>query len=136
MNTKSLMKYIASQLPNKGTTLNWIIRGEAGTDEIDENKNLIAVVHCTKQEEIIFRNFTYKLDCALTGQILLNALTQEQIDTEVAGIYDTIADFVMSLKYTDCDGAIVMEGKCGNVETATEELYYVFSIPFTLFAQF
>ena len=80
MNAKILMKYIAAQLPTQGTSLNWIIRGEAGTDEIDENKNLIAVVHTIKQEEIIYRNFTFKMDCSLTGQILLNALTPEEID--------------------------------------------------------
>lgn len=136
MNTKSLMKYIASQLPNNGTALNWIIRGEAGTDEIDENKNLIAIVHCGKQEEIVYRNFTYKLECALTGQILLNTLTQEEMDNEVSALFDTIADYVMSLKYTDCGGVVVMEGRCGNVETTTDELYYVFSVPFTLYAQF
>ena len=136
MNAKVLMKYIAAQLPTQGTSLNWIIRGEAGTDEIDESKNLIAVVHTIKQEEIIYRNFTFKMDCALTGQILLNALTPEEIDNEVSQLFNSVANYVKGLKYTDCDGIIVMEGTCGNVETTTDELYYTFAIPFTLFAQF
>ena len=136
MNTKSLMKYVAGQLPNQGIEMQWDIRGEIGTEEVDENKTLIAAVHCANQTEIVYRNFTYKLDCALTGQVLLNALTPEAIEQEVEAIWDSLATYIKSLRYTDCDGAIVMEGTCGALMVETDNLYYTFTIPFTLFVQF
>lgn len=130
------MKYIAEQIPNQGINMRWDIRGEIGTEEIDENKTLIAVCHCANQTEIIYGNFTYKLDCALTGQILINAMEQSDIDNEVEALSDALATYIKSLKYADCDGAIVMEGTCGALTTETDNLYFTFIIPFTLFAQF
>lgn len=67
MNAKTLMKFIAAQLPAQGISLNWIIRGEADSDAVDENKNMLAVTHCINQEEIVYGNFTYKLQCTLMG---------------------------------------------------------------------
>lgn len=136
MNAKILMKYIAAQLPTQGVSLNWIIRGEADSESVDENKNMIAVTHCINQEEIVYGNFSYKLQCALTGQILLNALTPEEVNDEVSTLFNALATYIKSLRYTDCDGAIVMDATCGMLSTETDELYYSFSIPFTLFAQF
>lgn len=136
MTVKKLMEYIASQLPQHGSEMNWIIRGEVGTEEVDENKNLIAVTNCIAQSEIIFANFTYKLDCQLVGQILLNALTGEQLDNEVSALYEALSNYVKSLHYTDCNGPIVLQGVCNNIETSTDELYYNFTVPFTLYVQF
>lgn len=136
MNTKTLMKYIAEKLPNQGINMQWTIRGEVGSDEIDENKNLIAVCHCANQTEIIYGNFTYKLDCALTGQILINALTDEAMNEEVEALWDSLCTYIKSLRYADCDGVIVMEGTCGALNVEADELYHTFNIPFTLFAQF
>lgn len=136
MNTKTLMKYIAGQLPQQGINMQWTIRGEIGSDEIDENKNLLAVCHCGNQTEIIYGNFTYKLDCSLTGQILINALTEEAMNEEVEALWDALCTYIKSLRYADCDGVIVMEGTCGALNVEADELYHTFNIPFTLFAQF
>lgn len=136
MTTKSLMKYVASQLPKQGISLNWDIRGEIGNENVDENKTLIAVCHCANQSEIIYNNFTFKLDCALTGQILLNALTTDKIEEEVNALYDAIATYTKNLKYTDCNGPVVMQGTCGALSVDVDSLYYTFSVPFTLYTQF
>ena len=136
MNTKSLMKWVAEQLPTQGINMQWDIRGEIGTEEVDENKTLIAVCHCIGQNELIHGNFTYRLNCALTGQILLNALTQEDIDNEVNALFQSMAVFVKGLKYTEADSAVIMQGTCGNVETETDNLYFSFAVPFTLYTQF
>lgn len=136
MTTKTLMKLIADLLPNQGETLNWVIRGEIGDDDIDENKNMIAVVHCASQEEIIYNNFTFKLSCALTGQVLLNALTPEQIHDETTALYKALVSLIGSLKYTELGDSTVLEGTVGVLETDTNELYWNFSVPFTLYVQF
>lgn len=136
MNTNTLMSHIANQLPKQGLSMQWDIRGEIGSGEIDENKTLVAVCHVANQAEIVFGNFTYKLDCHLTGQILLNALEKEAIAAEADSLYDSLANYIKSLNYTDCDGAIVMEGTCGALMVETDNLYYTFTIPFTLFVQF
>lgn len=136
MNTKSLMKYIAQQLPAQGINLSWDIRGEIGNEEIDENKTLIAVCHCLGSNEIVYRNFTYNMNCQLTGQILLNCLSGDKISEEVDALYNALANYIKSLHYTDCDGAIILEGTCGALNVETDNLYYVFSIPFTLYTQF
>lgn len=136
MTTKSLMKYIAGQLPSQGVEMQWDIRGEIGDQEVDENKTLIAVCHCANQSEIVYNNFTFRLDCALTGQILLNALSEEEIETEVNALYDSLALYIKSLKYTNCEGPIVMQGTTGALSVDKDSLYYIFTIPFTLFTQF
>ena len=130
------MSHIANQLPTQGISMQWDIRGEIGTDEVDENKTLVAVCHVANQTEIIYGNFTYKLDCHLTGQILLNALEQEAISAETDALYNSLANYIKSLKYTDCDGAIIMDATCGALMVETDNLYYNLSIPFTLYVQF
>lgn len=136
MNIKNLLKYIISQLPTEGINLNWIIRAEVDTDEIDENQNLIALMQCVNQSELIYDNGTYKLDCNLTGQILIGALTTEEIDAELHAVYQSLFDYIKLLNYSNCDGAIVMDATIRNLELGVDNLYYTFTIPFTLYVQF
>lgn len=130
------MGYIAKQLPTQGVNMQWDIRGEIGSGEIDENKTLVAVCHCANQSEIIYGNFTYKMECYLTGQILLNALDKDALNNEVEALYDALATYIKSINYSDCDGAIVMDATCGALTVETNDIYYNFTIPFILFAQF
>lgn len=135
MNIKILTKYIANQLQSQVDNF-WILRGEITNEEIDENKNGIAVVHVDKQEEIVYRNYTYRLEGALTGQIMLNAMTVAEIDQKVENITHALITYIKSLKYTEVESCVLIEGKAGNVATDTDEIYFTFSIPFTVFAQF
>lgn len=136
MNIKNLLKHIISQLPTKGVNLNWIIRAEVDSDEIDENQNLIALMQCENQSELIYDNGTYKLDCNLTGQVLISALSTQEIDAELHAIYQSLFNYLKSLNYSDCDGAIVMDATIRNLDLGVDNLYYTFIIPFTLYAQF
>jgi hypothetical protein len=135
MNIKILTKHIAQELQSQVDNF-WILRGEVTNEEIDENKNGIAVIHVNKQEEIVYHNHTYRLEGALTGQILLNSLTPDEIDQKVENITNALIIYIKALKYTEIDNCVLLEGISGNVATETDEIYFTFSIPFTVYAQF
>lgn len=135
-NSKSLMNYIASQLPTQGVQMQWDIRGEVSNQEVVEDNTLIAVCHCDTQREMIYGNFTQELTCNLTGQVMLNALSINDLDTEVQSLFDSLAKLVKSFRYTEANGPLILDGICSNVTTEIDNLYYTFNIEFTLHVQF
>lgn len=135
-NTKSLMQYIASQLPTQGVIMQWDIRGDVSNQDIVPDNTLIAVCHCDKQSEIIYGNYTQELTCTLTGQVMINALSISDIDTEVQALFDALSTLLKSYRYTEANGPLILDGVCSNVDTTIDNLYYVFAIDFTLHVQF
>lgn len=114
----------------------WCIRGEIPNEEIDENKNLIAVLHLTAQDEVIPRNKTLRLSCSLTGQVLVGEYTVEAIKREIELLELHFNEYLLDAHFKEVEDAILIEANANGVETSTENLYLNFSIPCEIVAQF
>ena len=133
-----LLNELAKSIPyNPSSELEWIIRGELSSDEIDTDKSLIAVVHLIGQNEVVQGNYTFSLDIALSGQVVIGTATITDIKREVEKLYNTVAEWLREYKYTEVLDTVVIEGKMsGNLESGTEGLYYTFTIPINLIVQY
>lgn len=133
-----LLNALAAQIPyDPSASLAWIIRGELGSDEIETDKSLIAVLHLIGQNEVVQGNFTLALDCALSGQIIIGTATISEIKKEVEKLYNSVALWLKEFRYTEVLESVVIEGKpSGNLESGVDGLYYTFTIPFTLIVQY
>ena len=136
-NTESL-NALAQQIPyDPSASLEWIIRGELVSDEVEHDKSLIAVLHTTAQSEVVEGNMTLRLDCSLTGQAIIGTAPLSALRLEVERLYNTVATWLRDFRYTEVLEAVVIEGKPnGNLETGVDGLYFTFSIPLTLIVQF
>lgn len=133
-----LLNALAEQIPyDPSASLGWIIRGELGSDEIETDKSLIAVLHLIGQNEVVQGNFTLALDCALSGQVIIGTATISEIKKEVEKLYNSVALWLNEFRYTEVLDSVVIEGKpSGNLESGVDGLYYTFTIPFTLIVQY
>lgn len=133
-----LLNALAAQIPyDPSASLAWIIRGELGSDEIETDKSLIAVLHLIGQNEVVQGNFTLALDCALSGQVIIGTATISEIKREVEKLYNSVALWLKEFRYTEVLESVVIEGKpSGNLESGVDGLYYTFTIPFTLIVQY
>lgn len=133
-----LLNALAAQIPyDPSASLAWIIRGELGSDEIETDKSLIAVLHLIGQNEVVQGNFTLALDCALSGQVIIGTATISEIKKEVEKLYNSVALWLKEFRYTEVLESVVIEGKpSGNLESGVDGLYYTFTIPFTLIVQY
>lgn len=133
-----LLNELAKSIPyNPSSELEWIIRGELSSDEIDTDKSLIAVLHLIGQNEVVQGNYTFSLDIALSGQVVIGTATITDIKREVEKLYNTVAEWLREYKYTEVLDTVVIEGKMsGNLESGTEGLYYTFTIPINLIVQY
>lgn len=133
-----LLNALAAQIPyDPSASLAWIIRGELGSDEIETDKSLIAVLHLIGQNEVVQGNFTLALDCALSGQVIIGTATISEIKKEVEKLYNSVALWLKEFRYTEVLDSVVIEGKpSGNLESGVDGLYYTFTIPFTLIVQY
>lgn len=133
-----LLNALAAQIPyDPSASLAWIIRGELGSDEIETDKSLIAVLHLIGQNEVVQGNFTLALDCALSGQVIIGTATISEIKKEVEKLYNSVALWLKEFRYTEVLESVVIEGKpSGNLESGVDGLYYTFTIPFSLIVQY
>lgn len=133
-----LLNTLAAQIPyDPSASLAWIIRGELGSDEVETDKSLIAVLHLIGQNEVVQGNFTLALDCALSGQVIIGTATISEIKKEVEKLYNSVALWLKEFRYTEVLEGVVIEGKpSGNLESGVDGLYYTFTIPFTLIVQY
>lgn len=133
-----LLNELAGQIVQDTTaSLQWIIRGELATDEAETDKSLIAVMHTVSQDEVVAGNMTMRLQCALTGQAAIGTASINTLRADVEKLYNTVLVWLTTFKYTEVLDTVVIEGlPSGNIETATEGLYYTFTIPFQLVVQF
>ena len=139
MTTNSeLLNRLAEHIPyNPSASLEWIIRGELGSDEVETDKSLIAVLHLISQNEVVQGNFTMQMDLALSGQALIGTASISELRKEVEKLYNSVAVWLREFRYTEVLEAVVIEGKHnGNLESGTDGLYFTFTIPFTLIVQF
>lgn len=133
-----LFQELARMIPyNPASKLEWVIRGDVSSDEVENDKSLIAVMHLLSQYEVVKGNFTMQLDCALSGQVIIGTATTSEIKKEVEVLFYSVMAWLKELHYTPVLDAIVIEGKHnGNLETGIEGLYYTFTIPFRLIVQY
>ncbi len=118
------------------STFHWDIRGEIPNEEIDENKNLIAILHLKTQDEIIPNNKTMRIFADLSGQILIREYSNETIKKEVAQIEEYIQGFISSLYFYEVQDALILEANSSMIETATDEIYLTFNLPLEFVIQF
>ena len=136
---RSFLKKIAFELSEQqpiDSNRDWDFRAEVPTDEIDENKTLIAVLHLTSQNEVVKFNHTLALDCSLTGQILIGEMTQAEVMDEVQEIWVAVQEYLLDVSMMPVEDAILLQATTGGVETGVDGYYINFSIPITFYAQF
>lgn len=133
-----LLNELAKSIPyNPSSELEWIIRGELSSDEIDTDKSLIAVLHLIGQNEVVQGNYTFSLDIALSGQVVIGTASITDIKREVEKLYNTVAEWLKNYKYTEVLDSVVIDGNIsGNLESGAEGLYYTFTIPIDLIVQY
>lgn len=133
-----LLNALAASIPyNPSAALQWIIRGELATDEVETDKSLIAVLHLTAQDEVVKGNYTYSLDCSLSGQALIGTATITELRAEIEKLFNTVVEWLKSFKYSEVLDAVVIDASIsGNLESGTEGLYFTFTIPLNFIVQF
>lgn len=133
-----LLNELATQIPyDPSAELEWIIRGELGSDEVEHDKSLIAVLHLTGQNEVVQGNFTMSLDCSLSGQAIIGTATLSELKNEVEKLYNAVAVWLRDLHYKEVLEVVLIEGKLnGSLESGVDGLYYTFTIPITLIVQY
>lgn len=129
-----LLEELASELNNRLT--NWDVLAEIPNDEILENKNMIAILHMTENEEVIKGNKTFRLDLAMTGQIMLKEYEKQFIVEQVKELEQTVATFCKELHYSEILHCVLIEGTSNLIEYGTSDIYMNFTIPFELIVQF
>lgn len=135
----SLLKAIAAQLEEQQPSdalRKWMIRGEIPSEEVDENKTLIAVLHLNSQEEVVKFNYTFRLNCSLTGQILINEMGQSELIDEAHKIWVTLNEYLRTLQMKSIEDTIVLQAVAHGVETSIDGYYVNFSVPIEIYAQF
>ena len=133
-----LLNELAAQIPyDPSAELEWIIRGELATDEIETDKSLIAVLHLIGQSEVVQGNYTLALDVALSGQAIIGTASIYDLRKEVERLYNSVAVWLRGFRYSEVLDAVVIEGRPnGNLESGVDGLYYTFTIPFALIVQY
>ena len=133
-----LLNELAASIPyDPSAELQWIIRAELDSDEVETDKSLIAVLHLTGQSEVVEGNFTMSLDCSLSGQILIGTATISNLKREIEKLFNAVMVWLRTFRYTEILDAVVIEGRpSGNIESGVDGLYYTFSIPFNLIVQY
>lgn len=136
-NTNLLNEICASIPYDPSANLEWKIRGELSSDDIETDNSLIAVLHLIGQNEVIQGNFTMSLDCAISGQVVIGTATISDIKNEVEKLYNTVAEWVKGYNYTEILDAVIIEARMnGNLECGIDGLYYTFTIPINLIVQY
>lgn len=129
-----LLEALASELNSRLT--NWEVLAEIPENEILENKNQIAILHMTANDELIKGNKTFRLDLSVTGQIMLKEHAKQFIVEQVKELEMTVATFCKELYYSELLDCVLIEATCSLVEYGTSDIYMNFSIPFELIVQF
>lgn len=114
----------------------WCFRGTLPNDEVDENKTLLAVLHCTSQDEVVKFNHTLRLDCNLTGTILIGEMTTGDVQDEVMKIFSAAQLYFKSLAMQPIEDAILLQAIAHGVQTEIDGYYMSFTIPVEIYAQF
>lgn len=129
-----LLEELAKELNSRLT--NWEVLAEIPNNEILENKNMIAILHMTANDEVIKGNKTFRLDLALTGQIMMQEFTKEFIIEQIKEIELTVANFCKELHYTEAKDCVLIEGTSDLCEYGQSDIYMNFTVPFELIVQF
>lgn len=129
-----LLEELAKELNSRLT--NWEVLAEIPENEILENKNQIAILHMTANEELIKGNKTFRLDLSVTGQIMLKEHAKQFIVEQVKELEMTVATFCKELHYSELLDCVLIEANCSLVEYGASDIYMNFSIPFELIVQF
>lgn len=137
-NLNEALNQIAAELKKNQpeSIFHWDIRGEIPNEQIDENKNLIAILHLKSQDEIIPNNKTMRIFADLSGQILIREYSNETIKKEVAQIEEYIHGFISTLNFYEVEDALILEANSSMIETATDEIYLTFNLPLEFVIQF
>lgn len=110
----------------------WDFRAEYTKDEVDETRNMLGVFHIVGQDEMLVGHKTYKFVCALTGQMMMSAMTLSDFHRNVGEIYDRLSAQMAGYNYTIKEGCQIIHADCELAEVAEDGLYYTFDVPFTL----
>lgn len=124
-----LMQEVLSDFPIEE---GWVFRAEYTKEEIDETKNMLAVFHVVAQDEMLTGHKTYKMVCALTGQMMMSSMPLSDFHANVGEIYTRLATQMAGYDYTVKEGCQIIHADCELAEVADDALYYTFDIPFTL----
>lgn len=129
-----LLEALASELNNRLT--NWEVLAEIPENEILENKNQVAILHMTENDEVIKGNKTFRIDLSLTGQIMLKEHEKQFIVEQVKELEQTVATFCKELHYSEILDCVLIEATASLIEYGTSDIYMNFTIPFELIVQF
>lgn len=129
-----LLEELAKELNSR--LKNWEVLAEIPENEILENKNQIAILHMTENDEVIKGNKTFQLDLSLTGQIMLKEHEKQFIVEQVKELEQTVATFCKELHYSELLDCVLIEGTSELIEYGTSDIYMNFTVPFEIIVQF
>ena len=115
---------------------NWNFRSVISHEEVDENKTMLAVLHSTGQQEVVKFNHTFRLDCHLTGTILIGEMSNMDIQDEVMKVFHATQSYFNGLSMVPIEDAILLQAVAHGVESEIDGYYMSFTIPIEIYAQF
>lgn len=122
-------------IKNKGIEP-WTLTAELG--ELKESKDLLCYFAVTNQNVIIYNNSTLQLDCELVGTLLFENRTTEEARVLCSELYDAALQVFKSIeRYEELEcGVVWLDCNPMMPQTETDDMYYSFRLPITIFAQF
>ena len=114
----------------------WKIAADLG--DLENNKDLLAYFAVSNQNSIISNNATMQLDCEVVATVLFEQRSKEEITELMSNLYNGVVDAIDGIKkYEELDcGAVFLAVNYQIPQTETDELYYSFRLPLTIYAQF
>lgn len=113
--TSLLANALSQQQPNN-SLLNWDFRGEVA-DMVEYDNTLIGIVSFSTSTEEVYGNRTQRMEGSLTGQILIEQMTNADVLLCLNQLQTIIYDYIAGLRYTELGDAVIIQGTCDSILT-------------------
>lgn len=124
-----------TDLEPEPSEVKWDIRGEIGDPQVYD-RTLIAIVSFESSTEELYGNRTQRLNGAITGQIMTEQMSNDEIYEALDNFQSIIYEYLSGLRYTEIGDSEVLQATCDSVLTAPKGNYWNFQLPIELIVQF
>lgn len=100
------------------------------------DRTMIGIVSFNTSSEEVYGNRTQRMDGQLTGQIMIEQLTNEEVLKVLNDMQRILYDYIKSMRYTELGDAVIIQGTCDSIITQQKTPYYEFVMPIQLIVQF
>lgn len=129
--SKNIVDLIRAEL---GET-DWRLFSDLG--ELTDEKDKIAYFAISSNNDLIYNNLTMECSCELVATVLFEERTNEEIREEINNLSEAFYEVINNLaKYEELECSAIYLGHQMDVpSTSTDDLYFSFVQPITLYIQ-